>query len=321
MKILNSERVDVVHTHLYDPTLLGLIIGKVSRRKVVVTRHHSDAVHNLTGASKRAFYLAGEYLVNGLADHIIAPSQMVYDTLVKRERVPAGKVSLIPYGQTAERFDNISGDDVRRVREELSLGDRLSIVCVSRLHKEKGHRYLLDAFGRLRKSGFEANLLLVGEGPHADELRSLTRQLGISNDVRFLGWRDDALSIIKACDIVVHPSLHEALPSVVIEALMLGKPLVVTDVSGVRDAVCDNQYGIIVPPADSEALRVAIESTARNLGASVERARGARAHLMEYMGAGRVANAYIDCYRRVMGRRPEGFQIDDRSLASNPSPR
>jgi glycosyltransferase involved in cell wall biosynthesis len=163
--------------------------------------------------------------------------------------------------------------------------------------------------------------LLVGEGPHADELRSLTSQLGISNDVRFLGWRDDALSIIKACDIVVHPSLHEALPSVVIEALMLGKPLVVTDVSGVRDAVGDNQYGIIVPPADSETLRVAIESTARNLGASVERARGARAHLMEYMGAGRVANAYIDCYRRVMGRRPEAFQIDDSSLASNPSPR
>src|SRR5262249_53125808 len=161
--IMKSERTDVVHTHLYDPTLLGLIIAKQQGRKVVVTRHHSDAVHKLTATVKRSIYIGGEYFVNRVADHIIAPSRMVYDTLVRREGVRADKVSLIPYGQTSERFKRLTKDDVAHVRHELGVGDRLCLVCVSRLHEEKGHRYLFDAFAQLKKSGFQGVLLLAGE--------------------------------------------------------------------------------------------------------------------------------------------------------------
>jgi glycosyltransferase involved in cell wall biosynthesis len=301
-RIIEAGKIDIVHTHLYDPTVLGLATGKALGRKVVVTRHHSDAVHRLPGRLRRAAYLSGERIVNRFVDQIIAPSRKVYETLVEIEQVPCSKVALIPYGQTVERFDAVSAIDVARVRDEFGLANRVALVCVSRLHEEKGHPYLLEAVAGLRQSGLDAVLLLVGRGPELEMLRGLASRMGIEENVRFLGWRDDALALLAAADVVVHPSLQEALPSAVIEAVMLERPVVATDVSGIRDVLGDSEFGVIVPPADAAAIRSAIERTLQDLEGARDRAREGRKHVLESMGAESVARAYTECYRKVMGR-------------------
>ena len=299
-RIIRQHQIDIIHTHLFDPTLLGLLLAMLHGRKMIVTRHHSDAVHQIRHNVKRSFYLSVERFVNKHADRIVAPSRMVRDILVQQEGVPAEKVSLIPYGQTAERFAAITPEMVSRVKAELDAADHLTLVCTSRLYDRKGHVYLFEALAPLVQAGLKAKLYLVGTGDYQSHLEKLVEKFGLQNQVRFLGWRDDALAIMAAADIIVHPSCEDALSSAVIESLMLERPIIATDISGVRDSLDDGRYGIIVPPANSEAFHAALEEVIAHPEEARERARLGRKHILEYMDAGRVARAYAACYKSMV---------------------
>lgn len=261
--IIREHEVDIVHTHLFEPTLLGMSTAKWLGKRAIITRHHSDAIYRIENAAKRAACIVLERYCNGLADHIIAPSKTVLDVLVERQGVATSKVSLIPYPQDARRFE-VPQEQVSRVRDELGMGRRTDLVCVSRLHAEKGHKYLFQALAALKRDGMEFSLYLVGEGALLDSLQRMARELGIADDVRFLGWRDDVLAIVAAADVVVHPSLHEALPSGIIEAMALQKPIVATDVSGIRDII--DEYGMIVPPHRCAGLPGGLAANGRQFG-------------------------------------------------------
>jgi glycosyltransferase involved in cell wall biosynthesis len=301
-RLVRRESVDIVHLHLFEPTVLGLVAAALAGRPAIVTRHHSDAVHRLPAGLKRSAYSALERWISQRARHIIAPSRRVRDVLTTVEGVPSAKVSLIPYGQVPERFEAIRRADPVEMRRGSGLGSLGSplLVCVSRLHAEKGHRFLFEAFAGLRHAFPGASLCLVGTGPDRDALGAAARKLGIEDAVHFLGWRDDALQIMAGADLVVHPSLHEALPSAVIEAVMLGRPVVATDVSGVRDVLGEaGEYGLVVPAGDSEAFGRAMRDALRGLEAARTRAENGRAYVSAYMDASRVAREYVACYKAL----------------------
>ena len=301
-RMIESEAPDIVHTHLFDPSLIGLTIGKRQKRKTVLTRHHSDAIHEIPSAAKRKFYLTLENYISQRSDHIIAPSRMVRDFLVDIEGVPDSKVTIIPYGQTTERFDAVTREKVEAVRNELGMVRNLALVFVSRLFHRKGHVYLFEALAKLVKKGLDATLYLVGDGDFRSELEEAAAKLCISDRVVFLGWRDDALTIMAAADVIVHPSLEDALSSAVIESIMLERPIVATDISGVRDTTDDGKYGKIVKPGDAESFRVGLEQTLIDLGSARARAKEGRKYLLNYMGARRVAEEYVDVYKKVLTR-------------------
>jgi glycosyltransferase involved in cell wall biosynthesis len=298
-RIIRQHQIDIIHTHLFDPTFIGAVMAMLHGRKMIVTRHHSDAVHLIPENVKRGLYLSAERFVNKHADHIIAPSRMVRDILVQREGVPAEKVSVIPYGQTTARFEAVTPAEIARVKAELGASDHLTLVCNSRLYDRKGHVYLFEALAPLIRDGLKAKLYLVGTGDYKSQLELLVQKFGLQDHVRFLGWRDDALAIMAAADIIVHPSCEDALSSAVIESLMLEKSIIATDISGVRDSLDDGKYGLIVPPADPVAFRAALEEVIAHPEEARERARLGRKHILEYMDAGRVARAYAECYRTI----------------------
>jgi len=298
-KRIKEDNVDIVHLHLLVPTFIGLVVAKLCGRKVVVTRHHSDAVHQIQNRVKRKFYLSIENYINRHADHLIAPSRMVRDILVEQEGVPATRVSLIPYGQTVDRFDAITPEIVARTKEQLRMNGQMVLVCNSRLYERKGHIYLFEALAPLIRQGLNATLFLIGRGGHQARLEQLAEQMGLKNHVQFLGWRNDALAIMAAADIIVHPSLEDALSQALIESLMLGRPIIASDISGVRDILDEGKYGVIVPPADAGALRRALENTILDIDKARERASPGRNHIVEYMNARVVARAYTECYKKV----------------------
>jgi len=295
--IIRRHGVDIVHTHLFEPTLIGVSAANLLGRAAILTRHHSDALYRIENPLKRWVYLRLEHYCNSMADHIIAPSAEVQRILLQREKVRASKVSLIPYGQDFRRFQSVTEADVARVKHELGMGQTPDLVCVSRLHPEKGHIYLFEALAALRKE-LPVTCYLLGEGPERRSLEQSVEKLGIGQSIRFLGWRDDALAIVAAADVVVHPSLHEALPSALIEALALSKPIVASEVSGVPDIV--NGYGEMVPPANSQMLTDSLRSVLADLAGANRRAAQGKSHIFEYMAASRVAEAHAECYRSVV---------------------
>jgi glycosyltransferase involved in cell wall biosynthesis len=272
--LLRRERIDVLHAHHYLP---GLIAFTASRRlpvALVIGRHYSDAIYRSSRGLRRLLYLMLERLCNDSAAAIVAPSDSVAEIL-RRQGVSPGKIVRIPYG-----FD-FEGLSPRAARAEaLALWGPepgLRLATFARLHPEKGHRHLVEALGLLTREGVRTTWLVAGEGPARGALERLARERGIEDRVRFMGWRTDVLDLMAASDVVVQPTLHEAFSQVMIEAMALGRPLVISDVSGVRDAVLDGETGLVVPAGDSGALAAGVRrflnrEEARRVGANAARA-------------------------------------------------
>jgi glycosyltransferase involved in cell wall biosynthesis len=299
--IIRRHNIDIVHTHLVEPTWIGLTAARLTARAAITTRHHSDAVYRVESLFKRWAYLRLEQCCRAMADHIIAPSTDVRRLLVDREGTAGSKVTVVPYGQDLRRFEAVTERGVAQVRAKLGMTRWPLLVCVSRLDRLKGHDYLFEAVSSLTDQFPGLSLYLVGEGPCRAQLERSAEAAGICRLVRFLGWRDDALEIMSAADLIVHPSLSEALSSVLIEAMALAKPVVACDVSGVRDTIED--YGTIVPPGDAVALAHAVRATLVSLENARDLAVRGKAHIFETMSAARTGQAHIDIYRQVLERR------------------
>ena len=142
-----------------------------------------------------------------------------------------------------------------RVRQEFAAQDAYLLVVVARLHPEKGHEYLFQAMARLKgQTDRRVLLLVVGTGPFDQAYREQVRTLGCEEQVRFTGFRRDVPDLMAAADLVVLPSVAEAFGLVLTEALYLGTPVVATRVGGIPEIISDGIDGVLVPPANSEAL-------------------------------------------------------------------
>jgi glycosyltransferase involved in cell wall biosynthesis len=132
------------------------------------------------------------------------------------------------------------------------------ILGVGRLAPQKDFHTLLDAFALVRRQT-AAKLLLLGEGPERGALADMISQLGLEDSVQLLGQVQNPLSYMRHADLFVLSSRFEGLPTVLIEALAVGVPIVSTDCpSGPREILQNGALGVLVPVADPEALAQAI---------------------------------------------------------------
>ena len=141
---------------------------------------------------------------------------------------------------------------------------------VARLHRQKGVVYLLRAAEQIHKRRPEAKIVVVGGGELEKQLRRETRAKGIDGYFLLLGERKDARELLSLFDVFVLPSLWEGLPLVLIEAAAMGKPIIATDIEGVREAIIDGENGILVAPKNPEKIAAAV---IRLLGNSADAGR------------------------------------------------
>lgn len=130
---------------------------------------------------------------------------------------------------------------------------------VGKLDEIKGHKYLFKALQEIQALRPGIKCLVVGVGPHEVELKKQTKELGLEDEVIFTGYRQDMPQVMKAIDILACPSLTEAFPLVIIEAMAMGKPVVGTDVGGISEAIVDGTNGFLIPPEDVDALISALQ--------------------------------------------------------------
>jgi glycosyltransferase involved in cell wall biosynthesis len=116
----------------------------------------------------------------------------------------------------------------------------------------------MRAAGQIHRGSPEAKILVVGGGPLEGALRKDAQKLGLERFFVMLGERPDAHALCSLFDVFVLPSLWEGLPLALLEAAAMGKPIVATDIDGVREVIQDGQTGILVPPGDPEKLAQAV---------------------------------------------------------------
>lgn len=132
------------------------------------------------------------------------------------------------------------------------------IGALTQLRPGKGLETLLDAMVLVLRRHPQAQLVVWGDGPDLGDLQSRSRALGICDHVRFPGSTTDPVRVLAGADVVAFPSLAEAFPYVILEAMSAARPIVASDVGGIAEALGGGSAGVLVPPADSPALAQAL---------------------------------------------------------------
>lgn len=195
----------------------------------------------------------------------------------------------------------------RSVRRKFGMGDGPLIVSVLRLVKKKGPQYLIQALPKIKREVAQAKLAVVGEGREKPALKKLARELGVEDSVWFLGSlpRHEVLTLVAAADVFVLPSEVEACPLALLESIALGTPAVCTRVGGIPELIEDGLEGLVVPPADPQALAEAVVQVLKD-GGLAERVRAnelraARGRLSWRRAAQQTLEVYEEALKHAKG--------------------
>jgi len=287
---LRRVRPEILQTFLFHANIVGRIAGRLAGVPVIVS--------GIRVAERRSrFRLWLDRITERLVTRHVCVSGAVADFSIKRGRLSAEKIVVIPNGVDVERFKSALPADLSQYG--IPPGGR-TLLFVGRLDPQKGPRLLLRAVKGLLPVHRNLHLLMVGDGPLATDLKEWVRAQQLEQQIHFAGWRPDVPSLLKACDALVLPSRWEGMPNVVLEAMAAGRPVVATRVEGVSELVTDRETGLLVEPGSIEALAggIALLLAEPDLGKT---AGIAAQHTAETrFTADIVASAYADLYATLL---------------------
>ena len=262
----------VVHTHLKHADIVGGVAGRVLGVPVVSTLHVvEDAPVGTLGRFKRSAGLAVRRRAAARTIALSSAQHRWYQELSGS----ADRMVVLPNGVADPGVPDPAERD--RIRAELGLRDgRPLVVTASLMRPEKGHRLLLDAVAQLPADTCPL-VALAGDGELRGDLEArVAADPALRERVAFLGYRDDVPRLLGAADLVLHPSLADALPTTLMQALAVGVPVLATDVGGIPDIV-GTDAGVLVPPQPSALAtaltRLLADDAARDRLGSAGRAR------------------------------------------------
>lgn len=265
-RLLAAERIDIVHAHMPRASVPGSVLARIARVPVVVSHEHGSW---LDGKRVRPFL--DRHVVARLSTTMLAVSEWDRQQLIEHEGIPPGRILVLPNGIAPPPEGGGRG------LADLDVPPGTAVVgSVGRLFEVKGYDYLIRAVALLKARGRSLRCVLLGDGPEEQRLKRLIADLGVGEEVRLMGHRQDVAEIVRALDVAVLPSRAEGSPLVVLEYMALAAPIVATAVGGVPELIDDGVHGLLIPPRDPGALAQAIDqllddrTLAARLGAAAQ---------------------------------------------------
>ena len=278
LRIARKVGADIIHTHLSTASQWGAVAGRLGGIPVV---SHVHAMNS------RYFFMLADALVacsDGVRQHMLA------------QGVSPGRIETIYNGIESKRL--VVANDAATVRSSLGiLADTPAIACIAHLADKKGQADLIRAVALLGEKWPDLHCFFVGTGENMDSLRRLAEESGVAKRAVLLGYRSDAVAIMNAMDCVLLPSLgKEGLPLVLLEAALLGKPAICSNIPGNNEVVLDGVTGLLFPPGDPAQLAAQIDALLldrqrRNQMGAAAKVRAGQAFTIEAM-AERVEQLY-----------------------------
>ncbi len=254
-RLCHDRRIDIVHIH--TPVTSGvpkmMLAARSGGARAEIVTYHQVQLHR-SGLRRR---MVNRLAQRWFARHTIAVGHAVADSLASQAGLDRARVEVIyngvePYPAAEPRTTVVVRDD-----GEVWAG------YFGRLAAEKGLGTLLDALALLAGRSPVIRVVIVGDGYERAALIARANELALGDTVLFAGYRDDARTIMREVDFMVHPPLFEGLPYALIEAAEAGLPIVATNVpGGISEVVAHGVNGLLVPPGDPRALAEALATLA-----------------------------------------------------------
>jgi glycosyltransferase involved in cell wall biosynthesis len=198
---------------------------------------------------------------------VVMVSAALRDTYVSSGGLDPAKIRVVHNGIELQRFTHDHAATRARLEQEFTIPTGVPIaVTVSVLRPKKGVEVLIEAIHHVP----DAIFLIIGDGSMREEWTALAERTGIANRIRWAGYRRDVDQLLAGCDLFVHPSLDDAFPTVLLEAMAAGLPVVASNVGGIPEIVTPGVTGALVPAGDAVALASAITAM---LASPVDRPR------------------------------------------------
>lgn len=250
-------RPDIVHTHKYKDSILASIVARCLGVPCVVRVMHGmpEPFVGLKNLKMACYMLVDRGVTRRLVKKIVAVSsdiEKVLSQIYGKDRVVRihNGIDLEAVHVTTDRLSK---------RREWHIDDHVILIgTAGRLVPIKGHTILLKALRTLAERCPNIRLLLVGDGPLRDSLRTEAIRLGLEKIVIFAGHQEQPYDFINMMDIFVLPSLNEGIPMVLLEALALERPVVASRVGGIPEVVSHGTSGILINPAKEDELADAL---------------------------------------------------------------
>jgi glycosyltransferase involved in cell wall biosynthesis len=297
IRIVRDEGIEVIHVQGLKADTVGRLAGMVTGVPVII--HGRDHIADrpwLIGVADR--------FLGPKTRHALAVSRTVADYLHEDRHVPPENIQVFYHGVDLSFFAGDHADGRASMREKFAIEDGRRVLGTTiRLHRSKGHVYLLRAIAALRDEAPDLRVLIANEGPEEETLRKEIGALGLEGTVTLTGSLDDVRAFLSALDYFVMPSLSEGFPNAMLEAMAMSRPVVATDVDGMGEMLAHGEDALLVPPADADAMADALR---RLLGDDelAARLRAASHRFVEKLSIDSTVERLTELYTKIA--RPSG---------------
>jgi len=302
VRIIKEKKITLVHSQGGRADFFARVAGKMARVPYIVSTVAMPVEGYDVGRWRKAVYIFLDRLTERYVDRFIVVSEVLKETLIKGHKIPPYKVVRIYNGIEIGQYrhDATYAD----LRKEWGVPSHVPLIgAIGRLVWQKGLTHLLQAMPLVFQEYPDTRLILVGDGPLQEDLRDQVRDLGIEASVFFVGFRIDIPAVLAALDLLVVPSVLEGFPMTTLEAMAMAKPIVATDINGIREEIHNGKTGILMPPADPQALAEGIKqmlkdrTQAKNLGTE------ARKHVEEMFDIKQQVALHEEVYEELLKSR------------------
>ncbi|MDV2583309.1 glycosyltransferase [Alkalibacillus haloalkaliphilus] len=258
-KIIRKEKVDIVFSTIPNYNMIAILAKMLSFTRAKVVVREADHVGGSFLGNLKCFVYGRFY---NRTDQVISLSEGVKQNLVEKYKLKPNAIEVV--------YNPL---DIENIKHQIEIGElpkdvapifnqnEKVIVTAGRLVKQKDHDTLIKAFAKTNEQ-VKTQLVILGEGPLEEELKSLAQKLNVEDRVHFIGFQDNPYIFFHEADLFVLTSIHEGFSHVIAEALASGTPVVSTNCkSGPSEVLANGEYGDLCPVGDSNSISEAMTET------------------------------------------------------------
>jgi len=291
------EELDILHMHYAIPHATSAVLARQILAKegihipIVTTLHGTDIT--IVGQDP-SFAPVVNYSINE-SDGVTAVSEYLREETVSQSGISTD-IEVIPNFIDTKRFRRLPKEHFKQAL--CPNGERL-LVHVSNFRPVKRAVEVVEVFHRLIDEGYGIKLLLVGDGPDRAAAEHRARELGVYDDVRFLGKQEPVEEILSIADIFMMPSGSETFGLAALEAMACGVPVVASDIGGLPELITDGESGFLCPLGDIEAFTLACKRILDDSELHTSMSAASRKRAVEEFDTSIIVPRYESYYERV----------------------
>ena len=305
VRVLHRFRPAIVQTHSSKAGILGRFAARAAGVPIVIHTVEGLPFHRYSPRLLNAAYILAERAAARVTDHTVCVARAMVEQAVHAGIQPRGGYSIIYSGMDVDAHFRAAAlrDETRR---RLGIGpDEVIIGKVARLFDLKGHEFVIRALPAVVERCPQARCLFVGDGTLRCDLARLAGRLGVADRVLFAGLVPPATvpAMVSAMDVLVHASLREGLPRVLVQGLLCEKPVVSFALDGAPEVILDGVTGRLVEPESVEGLATALIDAVEHPEESRRMAQEGRRRFADRFRITTMVSDTEDLYRHLLARR------------------